>query len=77
MHLVLQALPSYTMETTFLPKLVCNSLESLTRNFFWKVSGGRSWHTIVLSELFLAKKDRDLGFRNLYYFNRAFIMKLA
>ncbi|KAL4332584.1 hypothetical protein GQ457_07G007270 [Hibiscus cannabinus] len=32
---VLQAMPTYAMQTSYLPKSICDDLEKLLRNFIW------------------------------------------
>lgn len=75
---VVAALPTYTMQTTLLPKYVCNKLEHINRDF---IRGAResseSCHTIAWGHFTKPKKDGGMGFRDLHVFNKALLMKLG
>nr|KYP43373.1 Putative ribonuclease H protein At1g65750 family [Cajanus cajan] len=66
------------MQTVFLSKQACYKLEHLNRNFVWGgVDITRKCHSIAWDKFCMPKKEGGLGFRDLYQFNKAFIMKLG
>lgn len=74
---VAQAIPSYTMSCFLLPKTLCQELERLLNNFWWRSSlagnKGINWHS--WNSMSLSKSKGGLGFRNLYGFNIALLGK--
>ncbi|KAJ1440032.1 hypothetical protein SESBI_02265 [Sesbania bispinosa] len=74
---VLAALPSYTMQSMLLPKGICSKIEKYCREFIWgdKLSK-RAWHTVLWDDFTLPKKMGGWGFKDLFSFNKAMIMKL-
>lgn len=74
---VVEALPTYTMQTPLLPKYVCMDLECMNRDFVWGMrDNGRTRHTTTWDQFCLSRKNGGLGFRNLHDFNKALLMKL-
>lgn len=75
---VMAAFLTYTMQTTLLPKSICGKLEQLTRSFVWGRSfKARGWHTVNWERFCLPKRQGGIGFRRVYDFNRAMMMKLG
>ncbi|KAL4273675.1 hypothetical protein GQ457_13G010160 [Hibiscus cannabinus] len=76
--LVLQSIPIYVMQATWLPKGVCQEMEKLTRKFVWGGSGDKtsiallSWDTIQRSPA-----QGGLGLKDLHNQNKAFLMKIG
>ncbi|KAJ1384853.1 Leucine-rich repeat domain superfamily [Sesbania bispinosa] len=70
-------MPSYTMQSTLLPKGICLKIEKYCREF---VRGDKPnkkiWHTVHWDDFKLPKHMGGWGFRNLYSFNKVMIMKL-
>lgn len=72
------ALPTYTMQTTLLPRYFCNSLERKNRDFIWGAhEGTRKCHTIGWNTFCQSRKQGGMGFRDLYDFSQALMMKLG
>lgn len=44
----LEALPSYAMKTTHLPKTMCTSLDQINRNLYWKQSSKKNGIPMIL-----------------------------
>ncbi|PNX99881.1 ribonuclease H, partial [Trifolium pratense] len=75
---VLAALPTYIMQTTLLPKGICNKIEQLMRNFIWGARDNqRNWHTIAWDDICRPKNQDGLGIKNVHLYNKSLIMKLA
>ncbi|KAL4352806.1 hypothetical protein GQ457_06G008600 [Hibiscus cannabinus] len=68
-RLVLQAIPSYTMQVTWIPKRVCLEIEKLIHIFIW---GDSTDHKMVYlvrwDEVSRPTQDGGLGFRHLDYY---------
>lgn len=75
---VLAVLPTYTMQTTLLPKGVCRELERMSRGFIWGAKNGeRKWHSVSWNAFLEPKENGGLGMKDLHKFNNALIMKLG
>ncbi|GMJ06884.1 hypothetical protein like AT3G24255 [Hibiscus trionum] len=75
---VLQAIPVYTMQSTWLPKGLCNDIERLIRRFVWGGSHSTSAVPLLNWEIMKQPMDRGgLGFRDMGKQNSAFLMKLG
>ncbi|XP_061375716.1 uncharacterized protein LOC133317851 [Gastrolobium bilobum] len=76
--LVLTALPTYSMQTSVLPALICHDLEKHTRSFVWGSSASRRRvHLVNWEKLCSPKEEGGLNLRSLCSFNKAFVMKLG
>ncbi|XP_055960701.1 uncharacterized protein LOC126667366 [Mercurialis annua] len=75
---VLMTIPSYTMQTAPLPKSLCNSINSLVRNFIWGSKEGSRKHCLIKWEdMCTPCTSGGSGIRDLKRQNNAFIMKLG
>ncbi|GMJ10780.1 hypothetical protein like AT3G24255 [Hibiscus trionum] len=75
---VLQAIPSYVMQATMLPKGLCHEMERIIRRFVW--GGGRENRSISLVSWENMRKplmDGGMGFKDLSVQNNAFLMKVG
>ncbi|XP_012435546.1 uncharacterized protein LOC105762197 [Gossypium raimondii] len=73
---VLQAISIYAMQCFLLPKTLCRSLESIMNRFWWtnnKTLKGIHWSN--WDALCKPKCLGGLGFKNLYLFNKALLVK--
>ncbi|KAL4346847.1 hypothetical protein GQ457_17G009160 [Hibiscus cannabinus] len=70
---VLQALPTYVMQTTFLPKGICDAMERLICRFVW----GFAMNATSLALVKLPPADGGLGLRDLLSHNKALLMKIG
>ncbi|GMI85510.1 hypothetical protein like AT4G29090 [Hibiscus trionum] len=75
---ILQAIPSYTMQASWLPKYICLEIEKLIRSFVWgSTSEHKSMHLVRWEEMQKPIDYGGLGFRKLENVNFAFLMKLG
>ncbi|KAL4379818.1 hypothetical protein GQ457_02G032950 [Hibiscus cannabinus] len=75
---VLQAIPSYTMQATRLPKSVCTEIEKLIRGYIWGSSESHRGISLVRWEDVQSPMAvGDLGFHDMGRFNQAFLMKIG
>ncbi|KAI8525452.1 hypothetical protein RHMOL_Rhmol13G0231200 [Rhododendron molle] len=71
-----QGIPTYTMACFLLPKRLCDKLDSITRNFWWKGNPedrGICWNS--WESLTTAKSQGGMGFRNYRCFNEAMLAR--
>ncbi|KAL4323247.1 hypothetical protein GQ457_11G021530 [Hibiscus cannabinus] len=75
---VLQAIPTYTMQTMWIPWSICLEFEKLIRGFVWANSTKRKGISLVNWEVMKEPIDRGgLGFRDLTKYNMSFLMKVG
>ncbi|KAE8676041.1 hypothetical protein F3Y22_tig00111634pilonHSYRG00007 [Hibiscus syriacus] len=75
---VLSVIASYAMQTSYLPKKVCDEIERLIRNFIWGGSADKQgMHLVKWEELCQPLKDGGIGMKKVHSQNEAFLMKLA
>lgn len=75
---VVAALPTYTMQTTLIPKYVCLKLECMNHDFIWGSRDNvRKCHTIAWDKFCHPKVLGGLGFRDLHAFNQYILMKIG
>lgn len=73
---VVQTIPMYAMACFLLPKSICDKLDTLSRNFWWKGNPedrGICW--IAWDKLTCSKAEGGMGFRNYRVFNEALLAK--
>lgn len=75
---VVQALPSYTMET-LLPRVLIGKMERKIKDFFWGFRDDKLYnlHLKAWTNVCKPKASGGIGFRKLADMNRAFVTKLA
>ncbi|CAN1782978.1 Putative ribonuclease H protein At1g65750 [Linum perenne] len=75
---VLNAIPSYIMQTVLLPASICDGIDRKIRNFIWgSVEGARRIHNINWETICKPKSLGGLGLRNARDLNKAFLMKIV
>ncbi|GKV23692.1 hypothetical protein SLEP1_g33394 [Rubroshorea leprosula] len=75
---VTASIPTYTMQTTLLPKTTCDSIDRLNRDFLWgSNSEGRKPHLVNWEVVCSEKKQGGLGLRSAWENNQAFVAKLG
>ncbi|XP_061366310.1 uncharacterized protein LOC133309544 [Gastrolobium bilobum] len=75
---VLFAMPTYAMQTAWLPKSVCEEIEKHTRGFIWGSSKERrGTHLVKWERMCSNRQCGGVGLRELRTFNQAFIMKVG
>lgn len=74
---VTSSIPIYPMQTHFLPKSVCNQIDSLTRQFIWGKEGNtRSWNLVNWEVLTSPTDCGGLGIRDTRLTNLSLLAKL-
>lgn len=75
---VLATIPYYTMQTTTMPKAVCEAIDKKIRNFLWGNKDGASRiHLINWDITTRSKKYGGIGLRKTKEMNNAFLTKLS
>ncbi|CAL1392740.1 unnamed protein product [Linum trigynum] len=75
---VLNAIPSYVMQTSMLPSGICDYMDRKIRAFIWgSQEGRRRIHLINWKTICLPKDQGGLGLRNARDLNTAYFLKLA
>ena len=69
---VLMSIPSYSIQTSFLPGAVCNSIDKICRKFVWgSIDGRRKMHLCDWETLCKPKTVGGLGLRQAHLSNLA------
>ncbi|XP_016676268.2 uncharacterized protein [Gossypium hirsutum] len=77
-HSVLLAIPSYIMQSTLVPKGICDSIEKLVRQFIWgAMEGGKKLALVGWNNICQPKIHGGLGLRRLEDQNKAFLLKIG
>ncbi|XP_061361234.1 uncharacterized protein LOC133305091 [Gastrolobium bilobum] len=72
------AMPTYAMQTAWLPKTVCNDIEKQTRGFIWgSTRDKRGTHLVKWERMCSAKQLGGVRLRDLRKFNQAFNTKVG
>ncbi|CAN1123634.1 Putative ribonuclease H protein At1g65750 [Linum perenne] len=75
---VLNSIPSYVMQTAFLPVSLCDQIDRKIRNFIWgSTEGARRIHNVNWQTVCMPKSLGGLGLRSARELNKAFLMKVA
>ncbi|CAN1178324.1 Putative ribonuclease H protein At1g65750 [Linum perenne] len=75
---VLNVIPSFVMQTAFLPVHVCEAIDKRIRDFVWgSVQGSRKIHNINWDTVCKPKSLGGLGLRSARDLNQAFLMKIV
>ncbi|CAN1191033.1 Putative ribonuclease H protein At1g65750 [Linum perenne] len=75
---VLNSIPSYIMQTAFLPVYLCDHIDKKIRNFIWgSTEGSRRIHNVNWETVCKPKCLGGLGLRSARDLNKAFLMKLV
>lgn len=75
---VIQALPTYVMQSCLLPKSTCDEIDRLCRAFIWgDTPNQRRMHHLSWSQICRSKKNGGLGLRSSRDVNAVFMMKSA
>lgn len=74
---VAKSIPIYSMSSFLLRKTLCNRLDAISSKFWWNaMEDENSLYLSSWNKLARSKKDRGLGFRNIYDINLALLSKL-
>lgn len=66
------------MQTTLLPKTLCNDMEKLQRKFIWgNGDGGQGYHSIAWDKFCQPKLKGGMRIKNMHEFNQALGMKFG
>ena len=77
-NLVLAGIPSYVMQTVWLPQATCDALNKLNRNFLWgSTVDKRKVHQVRWEQVTKNKKHGGLGIRDTRKANMAHLAKLG
>ena len=76
---VAQTIPTYSMTTFDIPTKICDSMDALTRRFWWKLenTNGRYLAWRAQDKLCQPKSKGGLGFKKTKAMNKAVVSKLA
>ncbi|KAL4384089.1 hypothetical protein GQ457_15G019500 [Hibiscus cannabinus] len=75
---VLQAIPIYVMQSSWIPKGMCEEMEKLIQKFVCGSCNGGSGMALVKRDITrLPMEHGGLGFKNLFQKNKAFLMKIG
>ncbi|PNX92520.1 ribonuclease H, partial [Trifolium pratense] len=74
---VLNSIPTYYMQISWLPSSICSQIDQLTRNFIWKGNSNNGIHLVGWQSITQTKKDGGLGVRLARETNTAMLGKLV
>ncbi|CAN1163136.1 Putative ribonuclease H protein At1g65750 [Linum perenne] len=75
---VLNAMPSYAMQTAVLSDAICDKIDQRIRSFVWGAEAGkRKLHLVKWEEVCKPKEMGGLGLRSAKALNQAYLLKLA
>lgn len=72
---VIQAMPSYMMQSTYLPTYLCEEIDKRCRKFLWgDMEGDRHMHTVNWKKICRPKGCGGLGLRSTVHINQTSFM---
>nr|KYP74203.1 Putative ribonuclease H protein At1g65750 family [Cajanus cajan] len=75
---VLTSLPTYTMQTLWLPQTICNDIDKVSRNFIWGKEGAtRSLNLVSWKKVIAPRRYGGLGIRDTRMANISLLGKLV
>ncbi|CAI0548092.1 unnamed protein product, partial [Linum tenue] len=75
---VLTSMPTYAMQTTYLPISICDAIDRRVRSFIWgSTADKRKIHLVHWEGICRPKHEGGLGLRQAHELNLAFLAKLA
>lgn len=74
---VLSAIPSYYMQTCWLPQNVCNHIDKISRDFIWKGNQNKGLNLVNWHQVTLPKSLGGLGIRTARETNTSLLGKLV
>lgn len=75
---IIQAMPSYVMQSAFLPRALCDEIDKKCRNFVWgDTESQRHVHLASWDSICTPRKFGGLGLRSARNINTAFMMKIG
>lgn len=74
---VLSSIPSYGMQIQWFPQNVCDHLDRISQDFFWRGTSNRGMNLVKWSVVTLPKKNGGLGVRTSRLQNIALLGKLV
>ncbi|CAL1398235.1 unnamed protein product [Linum trigynum] len=75
---VLNALPTYAMQTTCLPLSICDAIDRKVRSFVWgSIEGKRKTHLVAWDNICKPKSQGGLGLKSARHMNMAYMIKLG
>ncbi|KAL8143720.1 hypothetical protein V2J09_016752 [Rumex salicifolius] len=75
---ILSTIPTYTMQTVFLPKSICEQIDRICEAFVWEsIDSGKKLHLVAWSELCRPKYEGGMGLRMAQPTNMALISKIG
>jgi hypothetical protein len=74
---VLNAIPTYYMQISWIPQSICNQLDKMTRKFIWKGTNGKGVHLVGWDKITQPKSLGGFGVRVARNANTALLGKLV
>lgn len=74
---VIQALPSYVMQSAYIPRVICDEIDKRCRKFIWgDTDNHRNIHMVSWSNIRKPKSCGDLGLREARLINQTSMMRI-
>ncbi|KAK2378521.1 hypothetical protein QL285_066416 [Trifolium repens] len=74
---VLNSIPTYYMQISWLPAGICSQIDKMTRKFIWQGTSNKGIHLVGWHHITKAKKDGGLGVRTTRDANTSMLGKLV
>ncbi|MCI28277.1 ribonuclease H, partial [Trifolium medium] len=74
---VLTSIPSYYMQIAWLPQIICDSIDQITRNFIWRDFNNKGIHLVGWNKITRPKQYGGLGIRPASEANISLLGKLV